>query len=482
MKTVSNFYAATITIATSTTSTPCSKLSGVLRVTHFSQRRGIWNDILITCSERVKHIYPKNVYELIETLFEKLDAFNTPYRKEKKMFKNLAIFDFEFICVKEEAYKETETTTWLGKHVPISVSIWSNLIPEPIFLCSGNPHHLISSFITALEGLANQSKAQMKLNFIEVETAIKIKLCAILEQLNQRRNRAERVSNFVDDCIVEEGEKDLSTQFLQMQKNQLIDLQEHFERYCNVLPVFGFSNAKYDVNLIKSYLLPILVNERDVEPTVIKKVNQFVAFKFGDIQLLDIMNFLGGSTSLESFLKAYKTKETKGFFPYEWFDCPEKLNNKELPPYDSFFSILRKSNPLEKDYNDFENLVNSGLPTEQAVANLPMDKIPPTGAENYSYLQIVREDNNMQYFSDFLKWYNNKDVVPTLETMQKMIEFYHNKGIDMLKLGCTLHNLATNCLHKSTDSKLYAFTESDKDLLEKIREDMVGGPSIVLYS
>ena len=85
----------------------------------------------------------------------------------------------------------------------------------------------------------------------------------------------------------------------------------------------------------------------------------------------------------------------------------------------------------------------------------------------------------MQKFSDFLKWYNNKDVVPTLEGMQKMIEFYHNKGIDMLKLGCTLPNLANVCLHKSKDSKFYPFTESDKDLLEKIREDVVGGPSIV---
>ena len=85
----------------------------------------------------------------------------------------------------------------------------------------------------------------------------------------------------------------------------------------------------------------------------------------------------------------------------------------------------------------------------------------------------------MQYFSDFLKWYNKKDVVPTLEAMQKMIEFYHNKGIDMLKLGYTPRNLANICLHKSIDSKFHPFTESDKDLLEKIREDMVGAPSIV---
>ena len=87
-----------------------------------------------------------------------------------------------------------------------------------------------------------------------------------------------------------------------------------------------------------------------------------------------------------------------------------------------------------------------------------MDRIPPTGAESYSYLQCVWANGNMQYFSDFRKWYNNKDVVPTLEAMQKLIEFYQNKGIDMLKLECTLPNLANFFLHKPTDSKFYPFT------------------------
>ena len=66
-----------------------------------------------------------------------------------------------------------------------------------------------------------------------------------------------------------------------------------------------------------------------MEPTVIKKAKQLVSFKFSDIQLLDIMKFVGGATSRDSFLKAYKTSETKGFFPYEWFDCPQKMNNSE---------------------------------------------------------------------------------------------------------------------------------------------------------
>ena len=80
-----------------------------------------------------------------------------------------------------------------------------------------------------------------------------------------------------------------------------------------------------------------------------------------------------------------------------------------------------------------------------------MDRIPPTGAERFSCLKSVWENNNMQYFSDFLKWYNNKDVVLTLEAIQKMIESYHNKGIDMLKLGCTPPKLANIRLRKSTD-------------------------------
>ena len=119
--------------------------------------------------------------------------------------------------------------------------------------------------------------------------------------------------------------------FCKCRKNQLFELQEHIVRYCNVLPVFGFHSAKYDINVIKSYLLPILINERNMEPIVIKKANQFVSFKFGDIQLLDIMNILGGARSRDSFLKAYKTAETKGFFPYELFDCPQKMNNRKLP-------------------------------------------------------------------------------------------------------------------------------------------------------
>ena len=88
----------------------------------FFSKTGNLERHLITCSDRVKHVYQKNVYELRGTLFEKLDAFNIPYRNEQKLFENSRIFDFESICVKENSYKQTETTLWIRKHVPISVS------------------------------------------------------------------------------------------------------------------------------------------------------------------------------------------------------------------------------------------------------------------------------------------------------------------------------------------------------------------------
>ena len=140
-----------------------------------------------------------------------------------------------------------------------------------------------------------------------------------------------------------------SAQFLQRQNVQLIDLQESVERCCIVLSVFDFYSAKYDLSLINLYLLPIHVNEQVIEHNLIKKANQLICFKFGHIQLLDILIFLGGATSLVQFQKAYKTSETKNFF-YEWVDIANKIQNTELPQSDAFYSKLHNSNLLETEY------------------------------------------------------------------------------------------------------------------------------------
>ena len=126
------------------------------------------------------------------------------------------------------------------------MSISSNWMQEPIFLCNRNPCDLQSTFIDAWKILATQSKTQTESSIVQNENTRKIGLAHILEKLNQRR------CHFVAIEAEDDASENSSTQSLQMQKNQLIGLQELFERWCNALPILGFNSASYDINFIKN--------------------------------------------------------------------------------------------------------------------------------------------------------------------------------------------------------------------------------------
>ena len=66
----------------------------------------------------------------------------------------------------------------------------------------------------------------------------------------------------------------------------------------------------------------------------------------------------------------------------------------------------------------FQSLVDGGLTSKEALSKLKLEEPPATGQENYQYLASVWQQENISTFKDFLRWYNNKDVVPTLEAMQ----------------------------------------------------------------
>ena len=99
----------------------------------FLQRIFNLEQFLTTCSEWVKNIHPRNVFQILESLFNKLYSFDINYTIQQKLFKNLAIFDFESVFVQGETFNDTKTITWIGKHIPISVSIFSKDVEEPIF-------------------------------------------------------------------------------------------------------------------------------------------------------------------------------------------------------------------------------------------------------------------------------------------------------------------------------------------------------------
>ena len=51
---------------------------------------------LTTGCERVKIVYPSNVYQIREIVFDKLESFAIKYKSEEKLVKS---YDFESICV-----------------------------------------------------------------------------------------------------------------------------------------------------------------------------------------------------------------------------------------------------------------------------------------------------------------------------------------------------------------------------------------------
>ena len=77
--------------------------------------------------------------------------------------------------INQDNFRDTDTTTQIGKHGGISVSVLSNLIEQPVFLGNSNPAVLVESFNDALDGLPMQSKTHMQLKFLEVATSVKSK-------------------------------------------------------------------------------------------------------------------------------------------------------------------------------------------------------------------------------------------------------------------------------------------------------------------
>ena len=138
-------------------------------------------------------------------LLDELESFGTSNTDDEKLVKNLKIFDFESICAQEDNFRDTHSTAGIGKQLPLTVSISSNLIEEAIFQCNSNRKDSVESFVDALDGLATHNKIQLKLKFLQIVTSVKRKLNQVFSTLNQLRCRKQPVLEFEDECIEKAG-------------------------------------------------------------------------------------------------------------------------------------------------------------------------------------------------------------------------------------------------------------------------------------
>ena len=61
--------------------------------------------------------------------------------------------------------------------------------------------------------------------------------------------------------------------------------------------------------------------------------------------------------------------------------------------------------------------------------------------------------SGMTSFADWLRYYNNLDVVPFIEALQKMKTFYGERGIDICKDAVSLPGVSLQYLLRGVDNK-----------------------------
>ena len=331
--------------------------------------------------------------EVGEKYVEKLPKTQT------KSYPHAILYDFEAYGDKNKRKDPTGNLTIENEHIPISVSIGDTLEREPTHICERDPAELTRNFMKELERRGKNIRKQVRAEFMPADINLLPK-----------------------------------------------DQRKKIEEWCDQVPTTGFNSGNYDLNLIKKYFAERLADTTG-KVRVAKNGNKIMFILTSGFRFLDIINYLGPGTSYEKWVKAYECKTVKSWFPYEWFDRPEKLDYPGLPDYLDWYSKLKGDFVLK-------------LSEWKASQKLFLEK-------------------GMKTFKDWVRYYNNLDVAPGLEALQKMKNFYTEKGIDIMKdavsiPGVSLHYLLRGAIERNAD--LYS---PSKEAYDMLKVAVVGGPSIV---
>ena len=185
--------------------------------------------------------------------------------------------------------------------------------------------------------------------------------------------------------------------------------QELIKQSCSHVPVVGFNSGKYDLQLFRKYFITHLGQENIASG---EKQGRIMYMNTSQFKFLDITNYLAPGITYDKLVKTYGANQTKSWLPYEWFDSADKLDYKGLPPYWCWYSQLRNGFAL-------------------------------TPAE-YEECKRVFQERGMKTFGDWLEYYNNLDVTPFLETLERMKEFYTKIGVDIFKDAVSLPGFQCN--------------------------------------
>ena len=393
-----------------------------------------------TCEGGIRRVYKGGVYRPPASIFERLDDEGIIVSPVLRYFPYRATFDFECYFSDERLPVNSDKLQWSARHVPLSVSVASNVPGHEdaqCYITNGDSDKLVADMMSHLHAVSDAAFESLKPSYESVLDKLKM--------LKEEWDSAE------EECGLEEAESEANAD--ESKTNPFKKLLDQLFSWLQQLPVIGFNSGKYDLNMIKRSFVPLLIHNNTAERAscfVIKRQNNFMCFSTNKLKFVDICNYLAPGFSYDKYLKAYGCDLQKGHFPYEYMDGIEKLEDRVLPPQSAFFSRLK----------------NEGISND-----------------DYVRCQAVWRDNGMETLREYLIWYNNRDVTPFLDAIAKQFAFYRDRDIDMFKDGISVPGLSLLYLFSNLpkDTFFTVFNNTNKDAHKLVKDNIVGGPAIIFH-
>ena len=381
-----------------------------------------------TCEAGVNRIYKGGVYRPPASIFERLDDEGICVTDDLRFYPYRATFDFESYFDRDNLPANTDHVQWIARHVPLSVSVASNVPGHEApccFITDGDSDKLVADMMRHLHTISDAAYESLSASYADVLDELQAGIKAW------------------DDAEEEEEEEESKTNPYEL-------LYKLLCTWLHQLPVIGFNSGHYDLNVIKKFFIPHMLKGGDKTPFVIKRQNTYMCISIEKLKFYDIVNYLAPGYSYDKYLKAYGCELQKGHFPYEYMDDVLKLDDQALPAQTAFFSQLKNEGISDTDY---------------------------------AACQAVWCDNKMTTMRDYLIWYNNRDVTPFLEAISKQFAFYHDRGIDMFKDGISVPGLSLLYMfnHLPKDTFFTVFNRTNSDLHKLVKDNIVGGPAIIFH-
>ena len=387
------------------------------------------------CDAGINRVYKGGVYRPSPSIFQRLDDEGIVVDEALRYYPYRATFDFECYFTGDNLPADTDHVQWSARHVPLSVSVASNVPgyePALCFVTDGDADKLVEAMMVHLITLSDAAYDSLLMAYKYV-----------LDNLKEQASVWDEVAATAHDDD-ENGKKTV---------NPYKTLERQLQAWLHQLPVIGFNSSKYDLNAIKRFFVPLLIRNSDVEQAscfVIKRQNTFMCLSTDKLKFVDICNYLAPGFSYDKYLKAYGCAQQKGHFPYEYMNDLCKLEDRALPPQSAFFSRLTSEGISDTDY---------------------------------AACQAVWRDNRMTTMRDYLIWYNNRDVEPFLEAIAKQATFYRDRHIEMFKDGISVPGLSLLYLFNDLppDTNFVNFNRTNSDLHQLVKDNIVGGPAIIFH-